>query len=323
VQSADFQDTIDEQAAAWVVRLQGDPSDVDRERFEAWRSQSAAHGQAYDLALSAWTSVAEHAAAPRLLAMRRDALERARRTSARWDRRLIAAGLAFLIAAPIAGIAWFKLHTPDALEFQTQRGEQRVIMLADGSRMSLDAMSRVEVKYTSDMRGIELTSGRANFEVAKDVARPLKVHAGQRTVTAIGTVFTVEREAGGVVVTLMEGHVAVTSRNPSESPVEMRPRQELRLPDAGKGTLRDDVDVLQALAWREGKLVFDNEPLERVVARMNNYGATPIAAEGPAAQLRISGVFKAGDTAAFVDAMQSYFGLTALRREDAISLRAD
>jgi transmembrane sensor len=121
----------------------------------------------------------------------------------------------------------------------------------------------------------------------------------------------------------MEGHVAVTSRNPSESPVEMQPRQELRLPDTGKGTLRDDVDPLQALAWREGKLVFDNEPLERVVARMNNYGATPIAAEGPAAQLRISGVFKAGDTAAFVDAMRSYFGLTALRREDAITLHAD
>ena len=312
-----------EQAAAWVIRLQAEPSEVDEARFEAWRAQSPMHSQAYEDALAAWLSVGEHAASPKLLAMRRDALERARRTSTRRDRRAtIAAGLCLLILAPLVAIGWYEFRTHDDLEFQTGRGEQRVIVLADSSRMSLDAMSRVKVSYTADVRGIELMSGRANFEVAKDVTRPLKVHAGPRTVTAIGTVFTVEREPQAVVVTLVEGHVAVTSQGKTANPMMMRPQQQLQMSDSGKVTLRDGLDIVQALAWREGKLVFDNEPLARVVARMNNYGATPIVIEGKASDLPISGVFKAGDTSAFVDAMARYFPLTAVRREDAIIIRS-
>jgi transmembrane sensor len=322
VQIEDSHDAVNEQASAWVIRLQAQPSATDLERFEAWRAQGQLYSQAYELALAAWTAVGEHAASPRLLAMRRDALERARRASTRWDRRVVAAGVCFLILAPIAGLGWYKLRAHDELEFQTRRGEQRVIVLSDGSRMSLDALSRVEVKYTSDVRGIELTSGRANFEVAKDVTRPLKVHAGPRTVTALGTVFTVEREPQEVVVTLVEGHVAVTSRDRPMNTMEMRPRQQLRMTDSGTVTLRDGLDTAQALAWREGKLIFDNEPLTRVVARMNNYGATPIQVEGKANDLHISGVFKAGDTTAFVDAMQSYFALTAERQENAITIRS-
>ena len=321
MQTEDSQDKVSEQAAAWVIRLQADPSAIDRERFEAWRAQGELYSQAYELAMAAWMVVGEHAAAPRLLAMRRDALERARRTSARWDRRAVAAGLCLLILAPIAILGWYRLRSNDVLEFQTRRGEQRVIVLADGSRMSLDALSRVEVTYTPDVRGIELTAGRANFEVAKDVTRPLKVHSGPRTVTAIGTVFTVEREPREVVVTLLEGHVAVTSRDKPMDTMEMRPRQQLRMMDSGQVTLRGGLDPAQALAWREGKLIFDNESLARVVARMNNYSATPIRVEGTASDLHISGVFKAGDTAAFVDAMQSYFALTAQRQEDAVTIR--
>jgi len=86
--------------------------------------------------------------------------------------------------------------------------------------------------------------------------------------------------------------------------------------------LRQGLDVVQALAWREGKLIFDNEPLTRVAARMNNYGATPIVIEGQAGDLHISGVFRAGDTSAFVDAMEIYFPLAAVRKEDAITIRA-
>lgn len=321
MQRSDSYDTVLEQAAAWVVRLQGGPSDVDLSRFDSWRAQSQIHAQAYDDALAAWTSVGEHATAPKLLEMRRDALERARRTTRWWNRRTVAAALAALILAPVVAISLYKLKAPVEYEFQTGRGEQRVITLSDGSRMSLDAMSRVEVRYTPDVRSIQLASGRANFEVAKDVTRPLKVHAGPRTVTALGTVFTVEREPGGVVVALVEGRVAVTSRNESTTPVEMHPRQQLRMTDSGEVTLREGLDTAQMLAWREGKLIFDNEPLTDVVARMNNYGATPMSVDGQARELRISGVFKAGDTSAFVDAMQSYFSLAAVRQNEAITIR--
>ena len=314
-------DQLPEQAAAWVVRLQNEPSAEDLRRFDQWRKQSDLHRRAYDDALAAWISIGEHATEPELLAMRRDALGRARGAQRRWDWRAVAAAIALLILAPALGIAWYMLRPPAEQLFQTAHGEQRVIVLTDGSRVSLDARTEVRVRYTSDIRNLELKHGRASFEVAKDVARPLNVRVGPRIVTALGTVFSVEREARKVVVTLMEGRVAVTTRETPNSLIEMHPRQELRLTDAGEVALRSGIDPGQALAWREGKLIFEDEPLREVVARMNNYGATPIVVTGEANELRVGGVFRAGDTTAFVDAMISYFPVTVTHQADAVTLR--
>lgn len=314
-------DELREQAAAWVVRLNSGPSEIDLDRFSQWRNQSPMHERAFDQAMAAWLAVGEHASDPRLLAMRRDTLERARRSQNRWSRRAIAAAVAAMILAPLLAIGVYQWRMPEEQRFKTAHAEQRMIVLDDGTRMSLDAVTQVAVKYTPDVRNIELLAGRANFEVAKDVTRPLKVKVGARTVTAIGTVFTVEREPSEVVVTLVEGLVAVSTGNQAQNPIELRPRQQLRMMDGGEVALRDDIDPSQALAWREGKLIFDNEPLRTVVSRMNNYIATPIVVEGAAAELRVSGVFKAGDTAAFLEAIKAYFPVTDERRADAVTLR--
>jgi transmembrane sensor len=326
MQPSEIQDELRDQAAAWVVRMHAEPSVVDLERFAQWRAQSPLHERAFNEVAASWMAVGEHATAPKLLAMRRDALERARQSGRhqsrrQWSRRTLAAAIAVMILAPLLGLAWYQLRPPAAQQFQTAHGEQRVIVLTDGSRMSLDAVTQVAVRYTSDVRSVELLAGRASFEVAKDLTRPLKVKAGPRTVTAIGTVFTVERAPRNVVVTLMEGLVAVTSGDANAAHLELRPRQELRMDDSGAVELREDIDPDQALAWREGKLIFDDESLATVVARMNNYVTTPIVVAGRTAELRVSGVFKAGDTSAFVDAMKSYFPVTAARQPNAVTLR--
>lgn len=321
MRAQDIHDEMLDEAVAWVVRLRAEPSAQDLEQFHAWRTQSELHERAYREAASAWAAVGEHASSPQLLGMRRDALDRARRRMHWWGRRSVIAAVLLLLVLPVVGIGWYQWRSGVGHEYQTARGEQRTIVLPDGSRLLLDAMSRVAVNFTADIRGITLITGRANFEVVKDVARPLKVHAGPRTVTAIGTVFTVERELREVRVSLVEGRVAVTSKGSSTRTVEMHPRQQLRITDSGAVTSRDGLDSAQMLAWRDGKLIFDDEPLADVVARMNNYAATPIEVEGEARDLRISGVFKAGDTGAFVDAMESYFDLNAAHREDAIALQ--
>ena len=316
-------DQVREQAAAWVVRLHNEPSAVDLERFERWCAQGERHGRAFDEALAAWIDVGEHATAPRVLAMRHAALGRAWRTDRKWNWPAIAAAVCLFVLAPLIAVTWYMTRPPAALIFQTAHGEQRLIVLSDGSRMSLDALSEVRVRFTPEVRNLELIAGRANFEVAKDVTRPLNVRVGPRIVTALGTVFSVERESGNVVVTLVEGSVAVTTRDVPNSHIEMRPRQELRITDKGQVSLRDGIDPIQALAWREGKLIFDDVPLRDVVSRMNRYGATRIEVTGAASELRVSGVFKAGDTMAFVDAMQSYFPLAVAHDPNAVTLRME
>lgn len=318
---------LHEEAAAWVLRapdVRDDPAL--RAAFEAWRRQSPAHAQAYADAAGVWDFVADQAAAPELLQRRRDALDRARAAGRRrWgraqpDRRMIAAGVAAAVAAPLAVLGWMRFRAPEAQAYATGHGEQRTLLLADGSRLSLDALTRVEVTLARTERRIELVSGRMNIEVAKDPERPLRVWAAGSTVTAIGTVFTVERGAQAVVVTLVEGRVAV--RRARGGPVEMRPGQELTLAPNGQASLRERVDTGQALAWREGKLIFDDEPLSAAATRMNNYGARRIVVEGAAQDLRISGVFRAGDVEAFVGAVESYFAVDATWDATTVVLRA-
>ena len=322
MQPAQLQKSLYEQAAAWVIRLNAEPSEADLEKFALWQAQGPQYERAYEEASLAWTAVGENSASPRLLAMRRGALERSGRYTRRWNRRGIAAGLTALISVSLGVLYVTSLRAPPEQLFETARGEQRVIVLADGSRMSLDAMTRVKVVYSHDERRVTLSAGRANFEVARDLARPMNVRAGPRTVTALGTVFTVERELHEVVVTLVEGRVAVTSGNEARPLIEMQPRQQLRIKDSGAVVMRDGLDPVLALAWREGKLIFDNEPLTDVVATMNNYVVTPIVAEGPARELRVSGVFRAGDTPAFIEAMEeSSLPVVASRRPDVIALQ--
>ncbi len=315
----DLIETLEEQAAAWVVRLHGEPSSADLERLTQWRTQSAEHETAFGAALAAWVSIDDHATAPPILAMRRDALERAHRPRHRWQLQRVAAFIVLGLLAPL--LVWLAMRSPPPENYRTALGEQRVIVLPDGTRMSLDAKSQVAVSYSKDLRSIDLLSGRANFEVTRDVTRPLKVSVGERSVVAVGTMFTVERESRDLVVTLLEGKVVVSAGRASDAPIELAPRQELTLSEGGEATLRSDIDPELALAWREGKLIFDNEPLGRVVARINNYVSTPISVQPDIASLPISGVFKAGDTAAFIGAVKTYFEIEEVRTEHGIELK--
>ena len=316
---------IHEEAAAWVLRLSEGRDDM-RAALDAWRDRSPEHAKAFDAAFGVWNLLGDEATSPELLARRRDALHRARAAGRRrWtgpglDRRALAAGIAAAIVAPAAGIAWWRLREPPEQVYATGHGEQRTILLADGSRLTMDALTSVRVAFSRDIRAIELERGRMNVEVAKDPERPLRVRAGGSTVTALGTIFTVERTAPAVVVMLVEGSVAVGRER--GRPLRMQPGQELTLFEGGRATLREHVDTEQALAWREGKLIFDDERLSSAATRMNKYGARRIVVEGAAQDLRISGVFRAGDVEAFVGAVEGYFAVDATWDATTVVLRA-
>jgi len=113
--------------------------------------------------------------------------------------------LSFGLVALGAYQLWF------ADQYRTAIGEQRLVRLSDGTRVSLNSDSQVVVDYDTVQRRVRLKRGEAFFEVAKDMERPFIVSAGAREVTALGTAFVVRYEEGRTAVTLVEGKVAVTS----------------------------------------------------------------------------------------------------------------
>ena len=319
--------TVEDQAAAWFLRLRDGGDSGVRAELDGWLAADPAHGQAFDAVRATWALFGDQAAAPELLVMRRDALARAHRAGGRrWGgiqigRRSVAAGLTALVAAPLGAVWWLNARATPGRAYRTGLGEQRTVTLGDGSRVSLDANTVLKVAYSRDLRLIEFATGRAQFEVAKDATRPLKVRAGAKTITALGTAFTVERQAEHVVVTLVEGRVAVTEDGAAAA-TEMKPQQQLVLIPGGPPVLRQEVDTDRAMAWREGKLVFDDETLADAAQRLNNYSAVKLVIEGDAVRnLRISGIFKAGDTPAFVEAVKAYFPVDAQASDATVVIR--
>ena len=93
--------------------------------------------------------------------------------------------------------------------FETALGEQRKILLDDGTRLTLDTGTRLVVAMGDQRRTVDLLSGRAHFDVAKDSLRPFVVTAGDRQVVAVGTAFDGARHGDEMSVTMVEGKVVV------------------------------------------------------------------------------------------------------------------
>lgn len=319
------QTLIDEAAAAWAARrLGGDMAD--EANFERWLDQDLAHVEAYDRAEAVWRLMGEAAGTDALFAARRDALARARsrpHETAKLDRRLIAAGVIAAIAAPIGGLWWRRLAGEQSALFQTALGEQRTVTLSDGSRVTLDALSVMRVRYTGAARSIDLVQGRAYFEVAHDARRPLRVHAGPRTVTAVGTAFSVRREPRETTVVLAEGRVAVSNHESASSLALLTPGQSMLLVDGERPGAPQTAHLDRDLAWRQGQLIFDDVALADAAAEMNRYSTLQVVVADPRLKsLRISGAFKAGQSRAFVEAVQLYFPVRAESTATTIELRA-
>jgi transmembrane sensor len=117
-------------------------------------------------------------------------------------------------------LGWWLTFSP-AEQFQTKVGEQRSVVLADGSRVTLNTASKIEVRLQADHRVVQLLQGEALFEVAHDAQRPFDVHAGHVVVRAVGTQFDIDRRATRTVVTVVEGRVAMLAAGSRTSNLRM------------------------------------------------------------------------------------------------------
>ncbi|MEJ1969098.1 MAG: FecR domain-containing protein [Rhizomicrobium sp.] len=317
------------EAAAWRMHL----AEIDAETtadFEAWLTEPGCT-EAWARVAPCWDYFGEQASAPELVRARQAALGDARRASAQrrspreW-RSLIGGIAAVLVLGMIAWGAVRWLQSPD--DYATAFGERRVLTLADGSRVSLDSNSEVTVRYSKNARELQLLRGQARFDVAHDVERPFSVLAGEQKVIATGTAFNIDVGGSKVVVTLIEGHVVVLDENrmadptvasaapsPRRRSIELKAGQQLAaLPEKPPEIAR--ANIQRVTAWTTGQLMFDNEPLSAVVARINRYTGTPIVIDDPkVAALRISGVFNTGDINGFVDVVTHYLPVQAVSED--------
>jgi transmembrane sensor len=211
-------------------------------------------------------------------------------------------------------------------EASTQVGERSLLVLADGSKVTLNTASAVRADYSGHDRRLTLLRGEAFFDVAKDPNRPFVVTAGSRQVIAVGTAFNVRLQDRGVRVTLVEGKVRVTRSRPADSgagvlespgPAVILVAGSALVAEANAPDRVERLDADRATSWRNGKLVFDGERLADVVAEMNRYSHKTLEITDPTLEDRkVSGVFEPTEGHAFAKALETY-GIAKVTRETA------
>ena len=317
------------EAAAWLVRLHGPHRSPELEAaFRDWLAADPENGRQFERVTETWDAGASLpiAGLPRM----------PERRERRGPRRWILAAVVFplLACGLVAWGAWLWWANPT---YTTGVGEQRVVRLDDGTRISLNSGTRMRIAYNKQRRRVLLDEGEAYFDVANDPIRPFTVIAGDREVLALGTVFVIRYDNMQTAVTLLEGKIAVLPPATPESEAEQSHRpsaqksvDELILTPGERVTLHPgkapEVDVPRmetVVAWRHGEVILDGTVMADAVAELNRYDKTQLIIDDPrVAALAISGIYQAGDSEEFARAMAKLYDLDIVDRPGQIHLRS-
>lgn len=350
------------EAAEWLQVMGDTPSDADRAGFAAWVARSPLHLeellmaqlvqrelassaalQAFDLdavlaQAQAMDNVVPLYDAPSAVTEAR-LLER--KPAARGRRRRLGWALAAGVAACALLAGSWTLLQPEVPvhQYASAVGEQRSIALADGSMVTLAPASYIAVRFSAGVRDIELRDGEATFDVAHDSSRPFRVHAGDNTVQAVGTRFTVNRLPSGTLVAVSEGKVKVTANSSwleslwrddaatleagkakVESlgrPAALSAGEQARIPQGQQAMLRMPLEVSNEPVDGKRRLSFRNDTLADIVSEFNRYNPRPIVVTDPLIrEQRYSGVFHADDADSFLQFLECCSQLQVSRQAD-------
>ena len=319
---------VDDLAASWAAKLDAGPLNADAQaQLDAWLADDLRHLGGFAKA-RAVLARADRAKAlgpnfePKMFL--EPELEHGVGGGLSRRRLMLGSGIAasVLLTGSIAEFAKWIFNTRS---YSTQIGETRVVALTDGSVVTLNTKSQIEVRYNNERRGIRLIQGEALFDVAKDKLRPFVVEAQGTTVRAVGTSFTVSiLPQQPVKVMVREGIVELKRPQIPVAPA-------VRLPANNTATAPDDEpirtaaidpsEVNRAISWRIGRLSFEGQTLADAAATFQRYSDIRIEIDDPTiANQTVTGLFVSNDPVGFSKAVAVALGLRAEINDTSVRL---
>ena len=264
------------EASDWFARLDGgDATAEDHLRLADWLAARSENRKAYDFVSDTWRiSTGAYEMAP----SRRSNITRLPL------RRGLAIGGGLALAATIVAAIGIGLYSqqPQVAQYRTAVGEIRTVALDDGTILTLNGATALNVKFTHGLREVEVAGGEVFVSVGKDPARPFRVHAGGRTIEDIGTAFDVDMKGQDVDVSVGEGMVTISASETQETgKVVLSKGQAVTYAADRILTMPRMVAAQQVGTWRVGILSYDQMPLEWLVADLNRQFGDSIAVPDP------------------------------------------
>jgi transmembrane sensor len=332
--------SIPEQAADWLLKLgEPAPTEDDRQQFMVWLKRSPQHVEEFLAIATLHQEIAEQSSSldelmPQLKSEReRPAVPLFSKSEAAYEspqrarphRRHYVLWASVAAAAVVALlVTQFTATEPPPVSHRTELGEQRSIVLGDGSIVTLNTLSEATVRFDRSSRKVTLLAGEALFDVARDAERPFIVETGTLSLSVIGTKFSVYRKKTSTRVAVVDGVVSAVSSTSPDQPLIVRAGEGAVATAQGVSLTDERFDVQKAIAWTDRRLFFDGAPLAEVVAEFNRYNRTPLIVEDVAlANRAITMVFNANDVSALTAFLELEPDVDVQYGDDAIRIRAE
>jgi transmembrane sensor len=293
---------IVEQAVAWYVRLaSGEAGAQDRAGFERWLGADGEHGRAWrrlqgiNGQVAGGTAALEPAVTRATLARAAQAVPSRRRAI----KSLVWAGVgggALYVAQ--RQLPWRAELAAAMADERTRSGERRELLLPDGTRLTLNTGTAVDIRFDARQRQVLLRHGEILVATASDpTGRPFAVHTREGSLEPLGTRFTVRRDEA-----VADGDVAETRLAVSEGAVAVRPAARADVApvrvSAGQQVrfTRDRVDAIEALSeatqsWTDGVLTAERQTLGEFIAELDRYRPGRLRCDPEVAGLRLTGAW--------------------------------
>jgi ferric-dicitrate binding protein FerR (iron transport regulator) len=155
-------------------------------------------------------------------------------------------------------------------EVQASKGQKLDIRLTDGSRIRLNANSKISYpeKFTGKTREVSL-DGEAYFEVAHDASRPFIVHTADARTQVLGTSFNVLSGPHATEITLVDGKVNVST--PNGHTAMLTPSLQATVAKGSNRIETHEVEVEKFVGWKDNTLYFNSITVKEALSIIENW----------------------------------------------------
>jgi len=335
---------IQEQACLWISRMDRGLSPNEQQDLVTWCNQNTSHHSTLLEMAAYWDDISVLNELSGLFPLEKNNQPRNKFA-------------AFALAASVALVSLLGANTLMSKSFlpflpslnehtltQTQTlsspiGKQSTFTMNDGTHIQLNTNSVVEVAYTASYRQLTLVKGEARFDVAKDKSRPFTVTSGEKSFTALGTIFNVQKDGDHEMELMVtEGRVLITKASAaieiikqtlltSNEHTSAKDLPGILVTSGEKAVIEQHIatpvqkvsldQVQRDLAWQQGMLVFDGELLSKALVEISRYTSSHFEIVDPQiANVKVSGYFKANDVDGLLASLNSNFNISFSKRAD-------
>lgn len=317
---------IKQQARSWVRCLNRGLADSEKPQLIAWINQDPLHHKAIYKESSIFDNTSELNELNGIFPLE----DHNRLHSLSANTLFLLIGLLCLIAVVLGkSFSTSSYLSPEkpVISYQTNIGEKRSVLLADGSEVTLNTHSKIIVSYSNEHRKINLLYGEAQFDVAKDKTRPFTVNTGTTLFTALGTVFNVQKNNElDMELIVTEGQVLVSDNQNRDSLAILIEKESQKqnsfmiITDGEKSVIENKVQKTtlkltddqaeQELSWQQGMLIFKGETLRQALTEVSRYTNVQFEVSNTdISNIKVAGYFKAGDVKGLLDSLSYNFDI--------------